>query len=91
MKRKGPFTKNAQSMEEQNGEFMKQFSGSAAANGITMIIMVVLYGLKKCCDRPSRCKSKLHTCCLDIEVSDRAPTKRSAPSITLDQREGLPV
>ncbi len=78
-------------MEEQNGEFMKQFGGSAAANGITMLIMVVLYGLKKCCDRPSRCKSKLHTCCLDIEVSDRGLTKRSAPSITPDEKEGSPV
>ena len=78
-------------MEEQNGEFMKQFGGSAAANGLTMLIMVVLYGLKKCFDRPSRCKSKLHTCCLDIEVSDRGATKRSATAITLDQKEGVPV
>jgi hypothetical protein len=70
------------------GEFMKQFSGSAAANGITMLIFAVLYGLKKCCDRPSRCKSKFHSCCLDIELSDRSQTSRKRPSITVaDKRK----
>ena len=44
--------------DEAAGEFSKQFSGSAAANGLTMLILVILYGLKKCLDRPSRCKSK---------------------------------
>ena len=91
MKRRAPSTKSPIEMEDQNGEFMKQFGGSAAANGITMVILVVLYGLKKICDRPSRCKSKFHSCCLDIEVSDRSATKRSAAPITLDQKEGLPV
>ena len=66
------------------GEFSKQFSGSAAANGITLLILGVLYGLKKCCDRPSRCKSKLHTCCLDIEVSDRKATERTRGPISVD-------
>ena len=68
-----------------DGEFMKQFGGSAAANALTMFIFALLYGLKKCCDRPSRCKSKLHTCCLDIEVSDRSITSRKRPPITLDE------
>ena len=67
---------------------MKQFGGSAAANGITMLIMAVLYGLKKCMDRPSRCKSKFHSCCLDIEVSDRSRTERSKRPVTGDGPEG---
>ena len=71
-------------MEGQEGEFMKQFGGSAAANAITMLIFALLWGIKKVCDRPSRCKSKLHTCCLDIEVSDRKPTERNKGPISVD-------
>ena len=67
------------------GEFIKQFGGSAAANALTLFIFALLYGLKKCCDRPSRCKSKLHTCCLDIEVSDRSVTSHKRPAVTLDE------
>ena len=77
--------------EQAAGEFAKQFSGSAAANGITLLIIGVLYGLKKCCDRPSRCKSKLHTCCLDIEITDKSVTSRSRVPITKDGPEGSKV
>ena len=68
---------------EQEGEFMKQFGGSAAANALTMLIFALLWGIKKVCDRPSRCKSKLHTC-LDIEVSDRKATERTKGPISVD-------
>lgn len=71
-------------MDTPDGEFMKQFGGSAAANALTMFIFALLYGLKKCCDRPSRCKSKFHSCCLDIELSDRTQTARNRPPISLD-------
>ena len=77
--------------EQAAGEFAKQFSGSAAANGITLLIIGVLYGLKKCCDSPSRCKSKLHTCCLDIELTDKSVTSRSRVPITKDGPEGSKV
>ena len=77
--------------EQAAGEFAKQFSGSAAANGITLLIIGVLYGLKKCCDRPSRCKSKLHTCCLDIELTDKSQTIRSRAPISQDGPEGSKV
>ena len=79
------------SEQEVSSEFMKQFGGSAAANGITMLIMAVLYGLKKCCDRPSRCKSKFHSCCLDIEVSDRSRTDRAKRPINEDGPAGSQV
>ena len=77
--------------DEAAGEFSKQFSGSAAANGLTMLILVILYGLKKCLDRPSRCKSKFHSCCLDIEVSDKSHTARGAAPISKDGPEGTQV
>ena len=66
--------------DEVTGEFMKQFGGSAAANGITGIILLVLFGMKKLCNRRSKCKSNLHTCCLDVEIRDE--TMRASPSET---------
>ena len=65
---------------ELSGEFMKQFGGSAAANLVTVAVLGLLMLLKKCCDRPSRCKSHFHCPCLDVEVVDRAQTlPRAAP------------
>ena len=77
--------------DEAASEFSKQFSGSAAANGLTMLVLVILYGLKKCLDRPSRCKSKFHSCCLDIEVSDKNQTSRGVAPISKDGPEGTQV
>ena len=66
-------------------EFMKQFGGSAAANGITVAIFGLLMLLKKWCDRPSKCKSRLHCGCLDVEILDRDATRRStAPKTTAE-------
>ena len=65
------------------GEFAKQFGGSAMANLATMFAVGLLLALKKCCDRPSRCKSHLHCPCLDVEVLDRSQTSiRRAPKTT---------
>ena len=66
-------------------EFLKQFSGSAAANGITIAVVGVLMILKKLCERPSRCKSHLHCPCLDVEVMDREKTRRSHAPKTTDE------
>ena len=66
--------------DEVTGEFMKQFGGSAAANGLTGIILLVLFGLKKLCNRRSKGQSNLHTCCLDVEIRDE--TMRASPSET---------
>ena len=43
------------SEEEAQTEFIKQFSGSAAANGLTGIILLVMFGLRKLCTRKSKC------------------------------------
>ena len=68
---------------EVPGEFMKQFGGSAAANGITGIILLVIFGLRKLCNRKSKCKSNLHTCCLDVEIRDE--TMRSSKTELRDK------
>ena len=49
---------------------MKQFGGSAAANGITGIILLVILGLRKLCNRKSKC-------CLDVDIRD--DTMRNSP------------
>ena len=67
---------------DQANEFMKQFSGSAAANVVTVVLLGCLMLLKKLCDRPSRCKSHIHCPCLDVEVMDREKTRRSKPPVT---------
>ena len=71
---------------ELPGEFMKQFGGSAAANGITGIILLVILGLRKLCNRKSKCKSKLHTCCLDVEIRDET-MRTSPPSSKTESRD----
>ena len=65
------------------GEFGKQFGGSAVANLFTLVVVGVLVGLKKLCDRPSKCKSHLHCPCLDVDIMDRTGTTlRTAPEST---------
>ena len=71
--------------QEVPGEFMKQFGGSAAANGITGIILLVIFGLRKLCNRKSKCKSNLHTCCLDVEIRDE--TMRTSPPSSKTSRD----
>ncbi len=54
-----------------NEEFMKQFGGSASANMVFVVAFFLFTGLKKLCTRDSRCHSRLHCCCLDVDVEDR--------------------
>ena len=54
-----------------SNEFMDHF-------GLVML-------LKRMCDRPSKCKSHLHCCCLDVEVMDRDKTRRSSAPKTTDE------
>ena len=59
-------------------EFWKQFAGSGSANVLTVLALGVVWGLKKLCTRRTKCKSHLHTCCLDVEVRDE--TMRTRPA-----------
>ena len=66
--------------EEESTEFIKQFSGSAAANGLTGLILLIMFGLRKLCTRKSKCKTKLHTCCLDVDIRDDTMRNGSSKS-----------
>ena len=53
-------------MEE---DFIKQFSGSASANVVTVVLVGVFMMIKKCLDRPSNYShSKCTSCCLSVEL-----------------------
>jgi hypothetical protein len=63
-----------------DSEFWNQFVGSSSANVFTIVAVGLLLGLKKLCNRPSRCKSRIHCCCIDLDVQDK--TIRSQPDLT---------
>ena len=64
-------------MDTTDPEFWKQFAGSGTANIVTVLGIGLLMGLKKLCERDTRCKSHVHCCCLDFDVRDK--TMRSSP------------
>ena len=65
------------------GEFGKQLGGSAMANIFTLLLIGLFVGLKKLCNRPSKCKSHLHCPCLDVDIVDRnGNTLRTVPEST---------
>ena len=69
---------------------MQQFGGSAAANLVTVAVLALLALLKKCCDRPSKCKSHFHCPCLDVEVMDRSnTTQRKDPKSAAELGPGF--
>ena len=61
----------------ENSEFWNQFAGSGVANIFMIIALGIYYGVRKLCDRDSKCKSHIHCCCLELDVSDR--TLRDQP------------
>ena len=69
----------------EDSDFMKQFSGSATANLAFGALYLLYMGMKRLCNRPSRCKSHLHCCCIDVDVRD--PTLREPIEITEGERQ----
>jgi len=58
--------------------FVQQFTGSATANLAFGLLFLLFIGLKKLCDRKSKCKSRCHTGWCDIDVRD--VTMRERPT-----------
>ena len=61
----------------ENSEFWNQFAGSGVANVFMMLAVGLFYGIRKLCERDSKCKSHIHCCCIDLAVRDR--TLRDQP------------
>ena len=66
---------------------MKQFGGSAMANVAFGILFMLYMGIKKLCDRPSRCKSHIHCCCLELDIKDK--TERSQVEIEIGEENTI--
>ena len=64
----------------ENSEFWNQFAGSGVANVFMMLAVGLYVGIKKLCERDSKCKSHVHCCCLDLDVRDR--TLHESPGST---------
>ena len=58
-------------------QFWDQLAGSGSANLITVVAVGLFLGLRKLCNRNTKCKSHLHCCCLDVDVRDQ--TLREQP------------
>ena len=63
-----------------DSEFWTQFVGSSSANVLTIVAIGLFVGLRKLCNRDSKCKSHIHCCCLELDVRDK--TTRSQPDLT---------
>ena len=63
-----------------DSEFWNQFAGSSSANVLMIVLAGLFMGLRKLCNRESRCKSHIHCCCLDLDVRDK--TIREVPEIS---------
>jgi hypothetical protein len=67
---------------DSESDFVKQFTGSATANLAFGVLFMLYLGLKKFCERDTKCKSKCHTCCLDISVRDSTLREKPEPTIS---------
>ena len=64
----------------------ENFMSGMASNGLTIVLLGTLWALKKLCSRPSKCKTHLHTCCIDIDVADRSGNTIRQPPVSSDER-----
>jgi len=55
----------------ETSQFLEQFTGSASANVLCLVLLGVGMGIKKLCARESRCKTHVHCCCLDVDMRDK--------------------
>ena len=60
-------------------QFMQQFGGSASANLLCVVVVIIGIGIKKLCARESRCKTHLHCCCLDVDMRDKTARSKELP------------
>ena len=74
-----------------SGLLTDNFSSGLASNGLTLLGVAILWSLKKLCGRDSKCKTNIHTCCLDVQVADRTGnTLHQAPVTSDDLEAALP-
>jgi len=78
-------------MEDISGDlspasFVGSLGPDVAANLLTVVGLGLLWSLKKLCSRDSKCKTKCHLPCLDVEVADRTQRSTCPPSVPVDRQ-----
>ena len=66
---------------ETTSQFMEQFTGSASANLLCVVVVMIGLGIKKLCARESKCKAHVHCCCLDVDLRDKTIRSNELPKI----------
>ena len=72
-------------------EFWNQFAGSSSANVLILMLLGLYMGVKKLCNRNSRCKSHIHCCCLDLDVRDKTMRGEVGHPDLTDEAPGVRV
>ena len=68
-------------------EFMKQFTGSASANVVTIMLFGILMLLRTCLQKK---QSKCHSFCLDLEI-ENGENDESSDSESASKKDGQRV
>ena len=67
---------------------MKQFSGSASANVVSLVIVGVFFLLKKLVERPSKCKEvKSDCCCCSFDIINQTARDDKPPRLSEEDGE----
>ena len=66
---------------DTTSKFMEQFTGSASANLVCVVVVMIGLGIKKLCARESKCKTHVHCCCLDLDLRDKTIRSKELPKI----------
>jgi len=70
---------------DPSASFVSGMGTDVAANLVTVAGLAFLWSLKKLCSRDSRCKTKCHLPCLDVEVADRTQRAEHCTSVPADR------
>ena len=66
---------------DTTSKFMEQFTGSASANLVCVVVVMIGLAIKKLCARESKCKTHVHCCCLDLDLRDKTIRSKELPKI----------
>ena len=70
---------------ESVSSFVSGMGTDVAANLVTVAGFAFLFALKKICSRDSKCKTKCHLPCIDVEVQDRTQRSEHPPLVSEDK------
>ena len=72
-------------ISDPTASFVSGMGTDVAANLVTVFGLGLLWSLKKLCSRDSKCKTKCHLPCIDVEVQDRTQRSEHPPLVSEDR------